>query len=124
MAIVQRYNGNSEGVTNVDKSIAGATYQIVSFIGKHPIAYKIVFAADASAQMGTGGAIEAVLRTVQVAGTTLAYQLDTVQLSVLCEASGWVDDAALQAAIVALGTVNGFALAGTTVSSANGMKLA
>jgi hypothetical protein len=133
MAIVKRYNGDSQGLVNVDRSRADApAAKVISTgIGKHPTAYKIV-GADFTGEMGVGGAVEAILRTIQVAGTTIAYQVDTVQLSVLCEATGWADDAHLQAAIVALGNraadanvpVSAYDFTAVTVSSTGGIRLA
>jgi len=134
MAIQKRYNGSSDGVVNVDRSRADApAAKVISTgIGKHPTAFKITGGATFVPEMGTGGAVEAILRTMQVAATTIAYQVDTAQLSVLVEATGWVDDAALQAALVALGNraadanvpVTAYDFTALVVSSASGIKLA
>ena len=133
MAIVKRYTGDSQGLVNVDRSRADAgPAQVISTgIGKHPTFYKIE-GADLSAELGVGGAVEAILRVLQVQATTIAYQVDATQLSVCVEATGWVDDAALAAAIHALGNraadsaipVTAYDFTAVTVSSAGGMKLA
>lgn len=133
MAIQKRYNGDSQGVVNVDRSRgdAPAAKIISTGIGKHPTAFKIV-GADFTGEMGVGGAVETILRKIQVAATTIAYQVDTVQLSVLVEATGWSSDAELQAAIVAIGNraadatipVDAYDFTAVTVDSTAGIKFA
>jgi hypothetical protein len=133
MAYQKRYNGDSQGVVNMDRGLATdpAAQIVATGIGRHPKAYKII-GADMSAELGTGGAVEAILRTIQVAGSVVAYQVDTVQLSVICEISGWASDAALQAAIVAIGNraadanipVTAYDFTAVTVDSTNGIKIA
>ena len=117
MAIQTRYNGTSAGVVNVDRSRADAPAAkiISSGIGKHITAIKITGGADLAAEMGVGGAVEAILRTFQIKGTTIAYQVDAAQLSIIAEATGWgvtnpatgalttSADADFTAALVALG---------------------
>ncbi len=123
MAIQKRYNGDSNGVTNVDRNLSGdlngvppVSSKIISTgVGKHIIAIKVTGGATFATQMGVGGAVEAVLRTFQIKGTTIAYQVDAAQLSIIAEASGWgvtnpvtgvlttSADADFQAALVALG---------------------
>jgi hypothetical protein len=132
MATVKRYNGDSKGVVNVDRSIAtGPAAQLISTgIGKHPTIYKIV-GADFTGELGVGGAVEQIIRSLQVAATTIAYQVNTVQLAVIVEATGWTD-ATLQAAIVALGNraadaaipVDAYDFTAVTVSSTGGLNLA
>jgi hypothetical protein len=133
MAYQKRVNGDSKGVVNMDRSLAtGPAAQIIATgVGRHPVAYKII-GADFTNEMGVGGAVEAILRTIQVAGSIVAYQVDTVQLSVICEASGWAADADLQAAIVAIGNraadatipVTAYDFTAVTVDSTGGIKFA
>jgi hypothetical protein len=97
MAIQKRYNGTSEGIVNYDRSLGGElngvpapVAQIISSgIGKHISAFKINGGADLSVEMGVGGAVETILRTVQLKATTIAYQVDGAQLSLIVEATGW-----------------------------------
>lgn len=126
MAIVQRHSGDSQGVTYVDRSRADApAAQIISTgIGKHPTAFKITVAgANFAVEMGVDGAVEAVLRAAQIASTTIAYQVDADQISLLVEATGF-DDVTLAAAIHAQGVVGTVDLATAVVTSAGGIKLA
>ena len=151
MAIQTRYNGNSAGIVNVDRSLGGTlngvpapVAKIISTgIGKHISAIKIT-GADFTGELGVGGAVEAILRTVQIKGTTIAYQIDTTQLSLIVEATGWgvtnpatgavvtSADADLEAAIVALGNraadanipVTAYDFTAVTVLSTGGIKLA
>lgn len=133
MALQKRFNGDSQGVVNVDRARNDApAAQIVSTgIGKHITVFKIT-GADFTAEMGVGGAVEAILRTLQVAATTIAYQVTATQLAVVCEATGWATDADLQAAIVALGVraadplvpESAYDFTTVTVSSAGGLALA
>jgi hypothetical protein len=112
MAIQTRYNGDAKGVTNVDVSINGvasAGVLISTGIGKHPTVFKLTAAADLSGEMGVGGKVEKALRVLQLQATTIAYQVNTTQLAVLVEATGWVDDATLLAALGADFTAVDFA---------------
>lgn len=111
MAIVTRVNGDAKGVVNVDSG------KIVAFISKHPVCFKIT-GPDFTAETGVGGDVETVIRAIQVASTVIMYQVDGTQISVLVEATGYADDAAVKAAIVAAG------VAVTAVTSADGFKLA
>ncbi len=122
MAQTQRFSGDANGVVNVDIGLNGVSSvgKVISTgIGKHPTAYKIVALASLDAEMGVGGKVETALRVIQVAGTTIAYQVDGIQLSVLCEATGW-SDAALEAALANVAVLG----AGTTCTSTTGIKLA
>jgi hypothetical protein len=143
MAFQKRYNGDSQGLVNVDRSRADApAAKIISQgIGKHITAFKINGGADLSVEMGVGGAVETILRTVQMKATTIAYQVDGAQLSLIVEATGWgyqniaspvTADADLQAALVALGNraadanfpVTAFDFTALVVSSTGGIQLA
>lgn len=120
MANVQRVNGNANGIVNYDISLSGVSSvgKIISNgIGRHPTCYKIVAPATLVGEMGVEGKVELAIRTIQIAASTLAYQVDAAQLSVMVDATGWLD-ADLETALVAvLG-------AGTTCVSTGGFKLA
>jgi hypothetical protein len=98
MAIQTRYVGDSQPVDNVD---LGASYGypntgsiIATGLTKAPIALKITtsgtFGANLAQEMVTGGAVETILRNIEVDSTVTMYQVETAgtQLSVLLEASG------------------------------------
>lgn len=133
MAVVQRYNGDAKGVTNVDNGLdangarvdAGAI--INTGIASPITAYKITAGATLAGEMGVEGAVEIILRTVAQRASILAYQVTATQLAVVVERSGWVDDAALEDAIQALGATVGAGpvnLTTTTVDSTGGLELA
>ena len=135
MAIQTRVEGTSQAVKNVGTATTNANAVIIATGIAGPItAYKITtlgVTANLAAELGTGGAVESMLRTIAVNGTVLAYQVDTdsatSQLSVLTERSS--DTAAtLQTAIRALGANIGAAstVTATTavVSTVGGMKFA
>jgi hypothetical protein len=121
MAIFTRTNGDAYGVVNVDTGTRGAGVgSIISTgIGKQISIFKLdTGTVDISAQSGVGGAVEAVLRTVATQSTIIAYQVEndnSGEMRVVVEATGF-DAAGLQAAVRALGTVNGASLSGTTVA--------
>lgn len=119
MAFQKRYNGDANGIVNYDISLSGVSSvgKIISTgIGKHITCIRIQTSdsQDLAAQMGVGGAVETILRKVQVKATTIAYQVDGPKLSLVVEATGWgttnsfgeevisaADD--LQAALIAIG---------------------
>ena len=85
--------------------------------------------ADPAAQLGTGGAIEAVIRTIQQLGTVHFYQVQPsasdANLSwAMYDADAWgkVSDGTaafnMQAAIQALVSVNGYTLSGADINGA------
>ena len=91
---------------------------------------------DPSGQMGTGGAIEAVINAITQLATVHFYQVQASvsanNFSIAVYPTGaWVaasgsaapDGNNLQATIRALGTINGYDLSGATVTN-NGFKLA
>ena len=122
MAIFTRTNGDANGVVNVDTAVhgAGVGTLISTGIGKHISIFKLdTGTVDISAQSGVGGAVETILRTVATQSTIVAYQVegdDSGEVRVVVEATGF-DAAGLQAAVRALGTVNGASLASTTVTA-------
>lgn len=123
MAEVTRVHGNAEGVVNFDVAPLVATG-----LTKRPTAFKIVDAGllNAATERATGGVLEAIMRVLSTKATVVMYQLDVGQVSVLVEATGWTNDAELQAAIVAIGAVGTPAvdMAGAVVTSTAGFKLA
>ena len=130
MAIVTRVNGDSNGVVVVDVGVHGTGIGgiISTGIGKAPVAYKIVVGGSLQNEMGPNGAVETLLKQVELNSTLLMYQVqnDTSgQVSVLVEGFGWTD-ATLQTQLRSLGNVgaNAVQFGATTVSSNNGFKLA
>ena len=136
MAIQTRVEGTAQAVKNVGTVTTNSNAVIISTGIAGPIqAFKITtlgVTANLAAELGTGGAVEAMLRTIAVNGTVLAYQVDTdsatSQLSVLTERSS--DTAAsLQTAIRAIHASNIGAASTVTghtavVSTVGGMKFA
>lgn len=134
MAYVTRVNGDATGVVNVDlgdHSLTSNGVIISTGIGKHPTAYKITGDSFTSpGQYSAGGAVETILRTVEVAATVLAYQVDTTQISLLVEGSGWASNANVQTAITSIGNrlvdatipVTAYNFSNVVVISDNGMK--
>jgi len=118
MAIVDRVHGNSGGVVNVDNVVGSDSISsssvgsiISTGIGKHPFAVKITTPGDLTNQMEVGGAVEIMLRQIEIASTVLAYQVDGnaivlngntmttgSQLSVLLESYGFGNDYNIEAA--------------------------
>lgn len=133
MAIVTRYNGDANGVVNVDIGIHGtvSNARIISTgLTKHPTAFKITANVDVSTDLGVGGSVESVLRRVGIASTTVMYQVDGPVISLLVEATGF-DDANLQTALntptistVFVATVANVQPLSFIVSSTEGFKLA
>jgi hypothetical protein len=119
MADVTRVNGDANGVVNMDIGLNGDTSVgviIATGLTKHPTAYKIT-STSLDTEMGAGGKVERILRKLGVAATIVMYQVDTggLQLNVLVEATGFVNDAAV---LTALGAD------ASAVSSAAGFSLA
>lgn len=130
MAIFTRTSGDAKGVVNVDTGTHGGGIGaiVATGIGKHPTAFHIGTAVDLRGETGTGGAVEAILRTLAVQSSLLAYQVEndaTGQISVLVEATSY-DAASLAAAIHAIGSTGAgpVDLSATTVTTAGGFKLA
>lgn len=130
MALVTRYNGDARTVFNTGsatRSDANAQLSATGIAG--PLStFRVECAGNLAAQLGTGGAVEAVLNAISSNATVLAYQVDGTtaagalgaQISILVERSGWTGNAAAQSVVRALGTTNGIALGsalveGTTV---------
>ena len=89
MAIQTRYAGDSNPTDNVDSGVQlGAI--IATGLTKNPIALKVTTTGNLALEMGTGGAVESVLRAIEQDSTVVMYQVESAgtQLSVLVEASG------------------------------------
>jgi hypothetical protein len=144
MAIQKRYNGDATGIVNGDISLHGVSSApgviISTGIGKHPTFVKISGGASLDAELGVGGAVEAMIRVMTIKATVLAYQVDGAQMSVLLESSGWGYEstggataaADLTAALAALGNraadpavpVSAYNFGPVVAATAGGFKLA
>ena len=111
MAVFTRTNGNAQNVVSVGNialstEAASANVLISTGIGKPVQAFAINSNVSMTANLGTGGGVETILRTIGLNSTLLAYQLGTANngavsnglLSVLIEESEWTA-ASLQANI-------------------------
>ena len=128
MAVFTRTNGNAQNVVSVG-NIALSTeadslgIPISTGIGKPIQAFSINANVALTAALGTGEAVEAILRTVGLNSTLLAYQVGNAGIggvtngliSVIIEDSSW-NATDLQANIVALGTVSTVNLTGVKVA--------
>lgn len=134
MAIFARINGDANGVVNQDVNLNPRTNDldiIISTGGKRPTMFKIIGDTGVSfnAEMGAGGAVEAVLRLISTQATIIAYQVTTGsqgQMSVLCESTGWTSDTVLRDAIRALTSIGAgpITMAASTCVSTGGIKAA
>jgi hypothetical protein len=128
MAVFTRTNGNAQNVVSVGNialstEASSLTIPISTGIGKPIQAFGITSNVTMATQMGTGEAVEGILRVVGVNSTLLAYQVNTTLLSVVIEESSW-NATDLQANIrAANGTVGSYNLTGVTVTDV-GLKLA
>jgi len=131
MAEVTRFNGDAKGVVNMDVAPMVATG-----LTKRPTAFKIT-APDMAAESGVNRAVEAMLKVIAKKATVVLYQVDTTQLSVLVEATGWgttdaagvvvtTADADLTAALQAMTDLvsPAFDFSAVTAVSTAGFKLA
>jgi hypothetical protein len=114
---IDQLNGSGSVATGVAVQIAGPK---LDFFGMD-------LGGDPSAQVEVGGAVEAVIKCITQLATVHFYQVqgsasaNNMSIAVYPTAAWSASD--LQAAIRALGTVNGFDLSGATVTN-NGFKLA
>ena len=91
MAIQTRYAGDAQGINNVDAKTDGTLGTIIATgLTKNPVALKItsLTGTNTAAESATGGSVEAILRSIAIDSTIVAYQVDTDRLSVLVEATG------------------------------------
>jgi hypothetical protein len=130
MAIVTRTAGDAHGVNNVDATTNGTLATIIATgLTKNPTALKVTgFGTFSATESGTGGPVEAILRSIAIDSTVVMYQVDTTQLSVLVEATG-AAAGAIQTRLQGLGgniglAANIYSGPGVVVSSSNGFKLA
>jgi hypothetical protein len=128
MPVFTRTNGNAQNVVSVG-NIAFSTeasslgVPISTGIGKPIQAFSVNSNVALTTALGTGEAVEAILRTIGLNSTLLAYQVSSAGIggvtnglvSVVIEESSW-DATDLQANIVALGTVSGVNLTGVKVA--------
>lgn len=123
MAVFTRTNGNAQTV--VSAGLVGASAQtngviISTGVGKPLQAWGITANATVASEMGTGGAVETILRATGLNSTLLAYQVNTALVSVVTEDSAWNTtdlQANINAALSAAG--NNFTVTVTNV----GLKL-
>jgi hypothetical protein len=138
MAIVTRTSGDAQQVRNVDNfgSINANAAIINTGLSAPVTCYKVTFAAgtaNLAAELGTGGAVETVLRTLNGNAQISMYQIDAgtsgaQQISILAERSA-MSAADLQTILRAAGNIgsrgNVFGgAAQVTVASSGGFKLA
>jgi hypothetical protein len=130
MAIQTRFAGDANGVNNVDAKTDGTLATIIATgLTKNPTALKITgFGTFSATESGTGGPVEAILRSIAIDSTVVMYQVDTTQMSVLVEATG-AAAGAIQTRLQGLGgniglAANIYSGPGVTVSSSGGFKLA
>ena len=128
MAVFTRTNGNAQNVVSVG-NIALSTeasslgVPISTGIGKPIQAFSVNANVALTTALGTGEAVESILRTIGLNSTLLAYQVSSAGIggvtnglvSVVIEDSSW-NATDLQANIVALGTVSGVNLTGVKVA--------
>ncbi len=128
MAVFTRTNGNAQNVVSVG-NIAFSTeasslgVPISTGIGKPIQAFSVNANVALTTALGTGEAVEAILRTIGINSTLLAYQVSSAGiggvtnglLSVVIEDSSW-NATDLEANIVALGTVSSVNLTGVKVA--------
>lgn len=128
MAVFTRTNGNAQNVVSVG-NIALSTeasslgVPISTGIGKPIQAFSVNANVAFTTALGTGEAVESILRTIGTNSTLLAYQVGSAGIggvtngliSVIIEESSW-NATDLEANIVALGTVSGVNLTGVKVA--------
>lgn len=134
MAVFTRTNGNAQNVVSVgvaDFSTASNSTNVVisTGIGKPVQAWSINCASALTANVGTGQAVESILRTIGINSTVLAYEIGNAALggitngllSVLTEDSQW-DSTNLQANIRAISDSSGYTYSGIVVTGPNAMR--
>ena len=128
MAVFTRTNGNAQNVVSVG-NIALSTeasslgVPISTGIGKPIQAFSVNANVALTTALGTGEAVESILRTIGLNSTLLAYQVSSAGiggvtnglLSIVIEDSSW-NATDLEANIVALGTVSTVNLTGVKVA--------
>lgn len=130
MAQIIRTNGDAGGVANYDvkQYVNGAAVGAGITVNPHGPAFDYIavdFGADLTdANFQTGGAVEAVIRSIQQLATVATYEIQAVQGTAVrgskfalypVGVASAAMLAGLQADIQALGTVGGYSLATATV---------
>ena len=109
MAIQTRYAGDANGINNVDAKYDGTLATIVATgLTKNPTAFTVKLGKSQTfeaADSATGNAVETLLKTIAIDSTVVMYQVDSGQLSVLCEAVG-SNVSAISDRITALGNIS------------------
>lgn len=128
MAIQTRIHGDVLPVFAIDTLAGpgGATTGVpVQIAGPKLDFFGMDLGADIAGQLGTGGAVEAVIQCVAQLATTHIFQAEASSggFSIAVYPTGAWTAGTLQTAIRALGTVNTYDLSGATVAN-NGFKLA
>ena len=121
MAIQTRVHGDTKPVFAIDQlnGAGGETTGVaVQIAGPKLEFFSIDLGSDASSQMGTGGAIEAVIKCVTQLATTHFYQVDGDLLSIATYPVAAWSTGDLEDAIRELGTVNGYSLSSAQVQNA------
>jgi len=90
MAIQTRYTGDAQGIVNVDGGVGTVGNIIATGLTKNPVVFKVINAnLTTASELVTGGAVETILRAIEVDSTVTMYQLDSNgNLSVMVEATG------------------------------------
>ena len=128
MAYFDRTHGDSKPVFESDTLDQTATTGVpVNVAGPHLDFFGIDLGGDPSSQMGTGGAIEGVIKAIQQKATVYMYQVEASgtanNMSIGVYPVGAWTAGDLETAIQGLGTVNGYNLSGAAVTNV-GFKLA
>lgn len=106
-------NGSGSATTGVPVMIQGP----------HMDFFSIDLGSDASSKMGVDSAVDSVIKCITQLSTVHFFQLDSDKLSIATYPIAAWDAGDLQTAIRALGTVDGYSLAGAEVQN-NGFNLA
>ena len=133
MAGFTRTHGDSQPVFAMDTlngpiaSTTNANGTTTNFIGPGMDFFGLDLGAAPTSQLGVGGAISAVNQAIEQLATVMIYQVQAsasaVNMSVAVYPLGAWNTTTIAAAIVALGTVNGYDLSGCTATNV-GFKLA
>jgi len=128
-----RTHGDSQPVFAMDTlngpiaSTTNANGTVTNFIGPGMDFFGLDLGAAPTTQLGVGGAISAVNQAIEQLATVMIYQVQAsasaVNMSVAVYPLGAWNTTTIAAAIVALGTVNGYDLSGCTATNV-GFKLA
>jgi hypothetical protein len=129
MAVFTRTAGNAQNVVSVgavslSTESTSLLVPISIGIGKPVQCFRVAGGATLATEMGTGEAVEAILKTVALNSTVLVYQVNTSALSVMVEDSSWTATS-LVANVNAMGAsvgTNGYDCSTLTVTDA-GFKL-